>query len=145
MPNPLIDQGSLNRIRASVTWQDFPGLNVTAPYLNKSGITLSLDSDSTTFLPTKTGAVISLEPYVMATLVMGLLKTQSLAARYKQQLETNSALGDGVVRPDSVAHPPYDLINCALINPRELGFSGEDASYTIVARGYYLVNSDLWL
>ena len=38
--NPLIDQGVLNRIRGSVQWADFPGLNVTAPFLDREGINL---------------------------------------------------------------------------------------------------------
>ena len=36
--NPLIDQGVLNRIKGNVTWNNFPGLNVTAPFLDKDGI-----------------------------------------------------------------------------------------------------------
>ena len=57
MPNPLIEQGSLNRIKASVVWNDNADLNVTAPYLGAAGIRLGLDGGTTVFLPTMTGAV----------------------------------------------------------------------------------------
>ena len=58
--NPLIPQGTVNRLRGSVIWNDFPQLNVTAPYLGTDGIGFSLDGESTVFLPTMTGAVTSL-------------------------------------------------------------------------------------
>lgn len=43
--NPLIPQGTLNRVRASVVWPSFPNLNVTASYLGRMGIRLSLDGE----------------------------------------------------------------------------------------------------
>ena len=33
MANPLIAQGVLNLLRASVTWNNFQGLNVTAGFV----------------------------------------------------------------------------------------------------------------
>lgn len=145
MANPLVDQGTLNRIKGSIVWQNFPALNVTAPFLNREGIRLALDGDATRFLPTMTGAVTSPEPYQMVTLTINLLKTQGLASQYKSQMETQTVLGDCVVRPDTVALPPYDLINCALESVRELVFSGEDAGFSVTVRGYYSINSSLFV
>ena len=144
MANPLIVQGSLNRLRASVVWNDFPSLNVTASYLGKDGITLALDGESTAFINTMTGAVTSPEPYQMITLTLNLLKTQGLAGLYKSQVETSALLGNGVVRPDSLALPAYDITNCAIESVRELKFSGEDAGFAVTVKGYYLVNSSLY-
>ena len=145
MANPLVDQGTLNRLKGSVVWQNFSALNVTAPFLNREGIRLALDGDATRFLPTLTGAVTSPEPYQMVTLTINLLKTQGLAAQYKRQMETQTVLGDCVVRPDTIALPPYDLVNCALESVRELSFSGEDAGFSVTVRGYYNINSSLYV
>lgn len=142
--NPLISQGTLNRLRASVVWSAFPQLNVTAPYLGKEGIRLSLEGESTTFIGTMTGAVTSPEPYMMISMAMNLLKTQQLADAYKRQMQNSALLGDGVVRPDSAILSPYSLINCAIESVRELDFSGGDAGYAVTVKGYYLVNNDLW-
>lgn len=142
--NPLIAQGSLNRLSASVTWTTNQSLNVTPSFLNKDGISLSLDGEATTFLPTLTGAVTSNEPYMMITLMIHLLKTQSLSGQYKAQLETNSNLGDGVVRVDTRAHPAYDLTNCAISTVREITANGENAGWSVTIRGYYQVNNTLW-
>lgn len=144
MSSPLILLGSLNRLRASVVWNDFPSLNVTASYLGKDGISLALDGESTAFINTMTGAVTSPEPYQMITLTLNLLKTQGLAGLYKSQVETSALLGNGVVRPDSVALPAYDITNCAIESVRELKFSGEDAGFAVTVKGYYLVNSSLY-
>lgn len=142
--NPLVAQGTLNRLRASIVWPSFPVLNVTSSYLGRGGIRLSLDGDTTLFLPTMTGAVTSPEPYTQITCTIHLLKSQGLAAFYKSQMELNSLIGDGVVRADSVTIPPYMIINCAIFTIRELGFAGDDADFAITVRGYYLLNSAMW-
>ncbi|MGH8321583.1 MAG: hypothetical protein ACRESI_06485 [Gammaproteobacteria bacterium] len=144
MSNPLITQGTLNRLRASVVWNDFSNLNVVASYLGKDGIRLKLDGESTVFINTMTGAVTSPEPYQMITLTMHLLKTQPLAALYKAQMENLALLGNGVVRPDSAALPAYDIVNCAIESVAELNFSGADAGFAVDIKGYYLVNSSLY-
>ena len=144
--NPLIDQGQLNRVRGSMSWDNFPALNVTAPYLGPDGISLALEGGSTVFLPTMTGAVLSPEPYMMASVTLHLLKTQALCDAYKAQMELNSPLGNGTVRPDVVAGGigPYDIINAAIESVRELSFSGRSAEWIVVCRGYYLVNAQLF-
>ncbi len=142
--NPLIAQGTLNRVRASIVWSSFPSLNVTAPYLGRAGIRLSLDGESTLFIPTMTGAVTSPEPYQMITCTIHLLKSQQLASLYKGQMEVSALIGDGTIRPDSVTLAPYQIINCAIQSVRELGFAGDDADFAVAIRGYYLVNSSMW-
>lgn len=144
MANPLVTQGSLNRIRASVIWNSNPTLNVTSSYLGKDGVRLALDGETVAYIGTMTGAVTSPEPYQMIRLTMHLLKTQGLAALYKAQMENNALLGDGVVRPDSLALPAYDIVNCAIESVPELNFSGNDAGFAVNIKGYYLVNSSLY-
>ena len=144
MPNPLIAQGSLSKIRASVTWGSFPQLNVTAPYLGKAGIRLQLQGESVLYLPTMTGAVTSPEPYMMIECTINLIKPQSLANLYKQQMEDNALLGDGSVRPDATALGVYALTNCAIKGVRELDFSGEHEGFAVTIGGYYFTNSSLF-
>jgi len=142
--NPLVAQGTLNRLRGSVAVVDFPQLNVTASFLGKEGISLSLDGEATTYIPTMTGAVTSAEPYQMITLTVNLLKTQFVANLYKNQQETNSLLGDIVVTPDATTLGFYNLTNCSIRSVNELRFSGEDAGYVVTIGGYYLINSSAW-
>lgn len=144
--NPLVDQGSLNRLRASVVWTNTPTLNVTAAYLGRMGVSLALEGASTLFLPTMTGVVTSLEPYMMITITIHLLKTQQLASLYKAAMETNSLIGDGTVRPDvqSGILAPYLVANCAVEAVRELSFSGDNADFAVTVRGFYLLNSAAW-
>lgn len=144
MSNPSVQLGSLNRLRASVTWPSFPQLNVTASFLGKEGVSLGFDGDAVVFIDTMTGAVTSPEPYQMITLSINLLKTQSLSAQYESQRQLNALLGNGTVRPDASTLPPYQLTNCAIRTVRELKFSGQDAGYMVECRGYMLINSNLW-
>ncbi len=142
--NPLVTQGTLNRVLATVSWPSFPSLNVTLPYLGKEGITLTLQGEATTMIPTLSGAVTSPEPYMMIELSMHLLRTQPLGAAYKAQMELSTPLGDGVVRPDSTSLPPYDIFNCAITGVQSLKFAGEDPGFMVTVRGYYVLNSSLF-
>lgn len=143
--NPLVEQGTLNRVRGSVNWANFPELNVTAPYLGAEGIGLALEGGSTVYLPTMTGAVTSREPYMMIGLTMHLLKTQLLADAYKSRIELNALLGAGTVRPDVQSGlQPFDIVNCAIEGVRELRFSGRDAEFVVAVRGYWITNNDLF-
>lgn len=142
--NPLIDQGSLNRLRASVVINDFPSLNVTAPYLGEEGISITLDGDATAYLNTLTGAVTSPEPFQKVTVNIHLLKTQGLAGQYKAQQEALSLVGNIVVRPDSKALPAYDFNNCSIQGIRDLKLNGKDAGFMVRIGGIYIINQNLY-
>lgn len=144
MANPLVVQGTLNRLRGSVVVTDAPELTVTAPYLGKEGISISLEGETTLYLPTMTGAVTSAEPYQMVTITMHLLKTQFVADQYKQRAETLSTIGNVTVRTDASTLGNYEFINCAIKNPSSLAFNGQSADYMVQIAGYYPLNSSLF-
>ena len=141
MANPLVTQGTLNRLRASVVVPQAPELNVTAAYLGKEGISLALEGETTLYIPTMTGAVTSAEPYQMCSVSVNLLKTQFVANLYKQRMELLSTIGDIVVRPDASALGDYQIFNCAIRSVAELNMSGQDAGFRVTLGGYYNVNS----
>jgi hypothetical protein len=148
MADPLVALGSLNRLRASIYWNSFPQLNITASFLGVDGIRLGLDGGAVAFLPAMTGTVASPEPYQMITLSANLLKTQQLAELYKNQMEVDARIGDGTVYPDVAISQNglgvYMVRNCAIESVAELAFSGTDAGFRVTMRGYYLINSSLW-
>lgn len=144
MPNPLIDQGTLNRLRGSLVVADSPELNVTAPYLGEAGISLGLEGQTTVFLNTMTGAVTSPEPYMLASVAVSLLKTQSLSDIYKQRMESDARIGQITVRPDAATLGNYVLVNCAIESVGNLSFNGRDAGFGVTIKGYYNVNANLW-
>lgn len=144
MPNPLVSQGSLNRLRGSVVVSDIPSLNVTAAYLGEAGISLALEGNSVTYINTLTGAVTSPEPYMICSCVVNLLKTQSLSDLYKQQMESDARLGSLTVRPDAVTLGAYPLINCSIENVAPMSFNGRDAGFGVTLKGYYNINNSLW-
>lgn len=144
MGNPLISQGSLNRLRGSIVFTSASELNITAPFLGKEGIRLALEGESTVMLPQMTGVVTSPEPYLMASISINLIKTQSLAALFKARMELNSLLGDLTVRPDAAALGVYQFSNCAIQSTPDLNFAGDDAAYRTIIKGTYYINSSLW-
>src|SRR5579862_2688001 len=137
--NPLVDQGVLNLLAANVTWTNFPALNVTAPYLDKAGLTLRLEGQTTVQHETMTGVVQSPQPYMPVSLVIPLLKTQPLSDSYKSQMEASAVLGDGTVWPDvsSGGLSSYQLGNMAIQSVGELNFGGTTPLWGVTLRGVY--------
>lgn len=145
MPNPLIPQGTVNRLVSSLTWENFPELNVTPPYLSREMMRFARDGNAVTFIPTATGQATSPEPYLMVTITMVLLKTQGLAAAYEAQLQSNATLGECTIRPDvTEGIGAFDITNCAIETVGELTFDGSSAGYPITIRGSMPINNDLW-
>ena len=144
--NPLIDQGVLNRVLGSVVWSNFPNLNVTAPYLDREGINLRLTGNSTAQLPTLTGTVQSPECYMPISVVIALLKTQSLAEAYKAQMENLSTIGPGTVYPDvsTGGISSYQIYNAAIETVGDLLFNGTTPLYGVTCTGFYPVNNALF-
>lgn len=143
--NPLLDLGVLNRILGSVTWTNFPALNVTAPYLDKDGINLRLDGEASQNLPAMTGTVQSPEPYIQVEVVISLLKTLPLSGAYKAQWEDYPVIGPGTVYPDvSSGLPSFQVYNMAISRVGDLLFNGTTAMYGVSCRGYYVVSNALF-
>lgn len=144
MANPLITQGTLNRLKMSVIIPAFPELNITPPFLLPAMLTLRLDGPVVTRIPTSTGSITSLEPVQHATVVAALMRTQSLADLYKRQMESNALIGDITVRGDSALLSPYQFINCSILGVPEQIFNGTDPGYAVTLEGYYPVNNQAW-
>ena len=142
--NPLVPQGTLNRIRGSINVVDIPALNVTAPFLGKEGISVTFDGNSTQMIQTMTGIVTSGEPFIMANMTVNLLRTQGLANQYKNQLELNSLIGDIMLTPDASTLSQYTFHNCAIQSVDPLKVNGMDAGFVVHLTGYYLINSNLF-
>lgn len=142
--NPLIQQGTLNRVRTSLVVPNYPNLNVTAPYLGKSQITVDLAGPFDDLIGTATGAVTSPEPYTMGTMTVNLLKTQSLAAQWLAQAQTTSDLGTITAHSDSASWPEITL-NSAIIRQIEPGvYDGTDPVIRVTLEGVFYLNNDLW-
>lgn len=146
MAFPQVQQGVLNRARGSVVWNDFPSLNVTAPYLGQAGISLSFGGPATSQLPTMTGVAQSPELMQLATIRINLLKTQTLADLYKQQMELSSVLGDCTIYPDVQTNGigVYQITNCSMGTLETLTLNGTDAGWIIPVIGVYEINSALF-
>ena len=141
MANPLIDQGTLNRLRGSVTYANFPQLNVISANLAKEAIRLSLDGPATAYLPVMTGAVPSPEPYQICTLTINLVKSEIISNTYKTQFEDTVLIGPVTVRSDSITLGIYQLINCVLENVREQSYAGDDPAWSVTVKGTYQINA----
>ena len=137
MGTPFVPQGTLNRVRCAVVCSNFPTLNITAPYMGKSFARISFSGEFTQLLPTATGGVASPEPYVMATISVGLLRTQALAAQWQAQAGLTGAIGPVTIYPDSSTYPNISLDN-AVISEIDPGmYDGTDPVVRLTLKGIY--------
>lgn len=145
MANPLIALGTVNRLVSSITLNDHPELNITPSFMGRPMARFARDGQAVAQLPAATGIVNSPEPYMMVTITVALLKTQSLAARWENALRTNAILGEITVRPDvTEGIGAFDVSNASLETVGELAFDGSSADYGITIRGTYPINSGLF-
>ena len=142
--NPLVAQGTLNRVRCSVIVPNYSNLNITSPYMGKSFASIDFEGAFDEQIETATGVVTSPEPYVMATVTVGLLRTQSLALAWLTQAQTISDLGTITIHSDTSAWPAI-TIGSAVIRSLEPGaYDGMDPVARITLRGVYDINNNLW-
>jgi hypothetical protein len=133
--------GVLNRLRASVTYNDHPELNVTSNFLTTEGIRLALEGNATDLLPAMVSLVSSPAPYLSASLTMSLVRSSTLAQLYKLQIEDVTLMGMVTIWPDTDVLTPFVLNNVALESVREMAMAGMEAAMVVTARGYYNVNT----
>ncbi|QQN37209.1 hypothetical protein JHW33_08380 [Rahnella aceris] len=140
----MISPGVLNRVRASVKFNDHPELNVSASYLAKQGVEISFQGNITDFLPAMTGAVQSPQPYLIMQGKVHLLRSQALAAQYKSQWERNSAIGDAKLYSDSSVFGDFEIYDTGITNVQDMTFAGGEPGVAITITGTYYVNSEMW-
>jgi len=144
MANPYLTAGPLNRARVHIVVAATPTLNITAQFMGKSFATIEFEGDFTTQIEVGTGVVNSPEPYVMATISCGLLRSQSLSGAWLTQAQTGTVLGDVTIYSDTSAWPPITLNDTAVRMLQPGRFDGTDPIVALTLRGSYNINSSLW-
>lgn len=142
--NPQVSQGTLNRIRGAINFASNAGLNITAPYLGREGISIAFDSNFGQRIPAMTGAVSSPDAYVMATITVHLLKSQPFSAVWKEQVEELNTLGNMTIVPDASTLPNYAIQNVMVLRADPGAINGSSADYIVVLQGDYQINSQLF-
>lgn len=143
--NPLISQGTLNKLKGAILIPGFTSLNVTASYLTKAGIKLSFNGEATVDIDTMTGVVKSPEPYLKFSLEFDAVKTNGFAQLWRNQMESNTLLGDISVVPDTTGLTNYNLSNASIASIGELPFDGTSNAYAVTLTGVYYINSAMWI
>lgn len=144
MPNPLVSQGTLNRVRCHIVVPNFTGLNITSSYMGKSFAHIALEGDFTDQIGTGTGVVNSPEPYVFASITVGILRTQALASSWRAQWEDNSVIGDVTIHSDTAAWDAITINSAAIRHFDPNAYDGTDPVCALVLRGTYNINNSLW-
>jgi hypothetical protein len=144
MANPIISQGTLNRLLTQITFGSYPALNIASYNMGKSFATLSFSDPFTTQIDTATGIVNSPEPYVKATISVGILRTQSLAAAWLAQVASNSIIGSATAYSDTVTFPAITLNNVSILGLDPGAYDGNTPVTQLTLTGLYYPNASLW-
>lgn len=144
MANPYLTAGPLNRVRCHVVIPGTPTLNITPEFMGKSFARIEFEGDWTQQIETATGVVDSPEPYVMATITVGLLRSQALAASWMAQGQSYTVLGDVTIYPDTSVFPSLTINSTAIRAIDPGAFDGTDPVVRLTLRGSFNINSQLW-
>ncbi len=142
--NPMVPQGSLNKVRAHIVVPNYPTLNISPSYLGDDGFSLDLDEDAVRQLKTATGLVNSPEVFVEATCTINLLRTQNLSLQWMQQMENTAQIGRIVAHSDSAAFTGRTVHNCSILKVQPGRMNGTTATVDVTIRGVYYVNNSMW-
>ena len=143
--NPLVPQGTLNRVRCSIVVPSFTNLNITSAYMGKSMATITFDEAAwVDQIQTATGVVTSPEPYVMATINVGILRTQSLAQSWITQATNTGVIGDVIIHSDTASFSAISLADVVIKSFDPGSYDGIDPVSKLVLRGTFYINNNLW-
>jgi len=142
--HPLVTQGTLNRLRASVIVPGFTSLNVSSQYMGKNFVSVEPEGDFALLIETATGAITSPEPYCFMNVTVDLLRTQSLSQSWLTQAETTAVLGDVSIHPDTTAFDSIDISETIIQKVTPGVFDGQDPIVRVNLRGVFYLNNNLW-
>ena len=142
--NPLVAQGFLNRVKASLTVTDTPALNISASYLAKEMLSIRTTGPATDIIQTATGTVLSANVYMPIEVVVHTLRTQGLGESWRQRFLSDTSLGEIVATTDSTVFGDFTILNAALTNFQEMTVNGTQAGFILLLSGYWVVNNDMW-
>ena len=141
----LVQQGTLNRLRASIVIPGNPTLNVNADHLGPEGINFDFEGAATDFPPTMTGFVTSAAPYVGVMIRVQMLRTQGIAGAWQQQFQQSTVLGTVKIHTDVTITGVSSLTfrETAVRRLPPFRMDGRDPYYPVELFGAYLINADL--
>lgn len=142
--NPQVLLGSLNKLRANLKFTSNPSLNILPSYMNQAGLTVGFEGQATNYSEVYVGVVPSPNPFILVTIRFGVLKTQALGPLWKAQVESNTLIGDFVLRPDVQGFPAFNFTNGFIMNPDEIAMNGSNPAFGISLKATYSINSSLW-
>jgi hypothetical protein len=144
MANPYLVAGPLNRVRCHVVIAAIPTLNITSSFMGKSFAHIEFEGDFVQQIEVGTGVVNSPEPYVMASITVGLLRSQTLASAWLSQSQDTGVLGDVTIHSDTSAFPAITLNDAAIRSISPGSYDGTDPVVRLTIRGTFNVNGNLW-
>jgi hypothetical protein len=144
MANPYLNAGPLNRVRCHIVVQAIPTLNIQSSSMGKSFAHIEFEGDFVQQIETATGVVDSPEPYVMATITVGILRSQALSAAWLAQVQNTGVLGDVTIHSDTSVFPAITINDTAVRSLSPGSYDGTDPVVRLVLRGTYNVNAALW-
>ena len=144
MANPYLIAGPLNRVRCHGVVADTPTLNIQAQSMGKSFAHIELEGDFVHQIETATGVVNSPEPYVMANITIGLLRSQPLSAAWLAQAQDTGVIGDVTIHSDTSAFPAITLNDTSIRSIAPGAYDGTDPVVRLTLRGTFNLNGALW-
>ena len=144
MANPNFIPAPINRLVASVVWNDFTQLNITPSQLMPEAVELSFNGAPTVNIPALTNVVPSQEPYIQIDMVANIIKTSPLASLFKSQMELSSYLGSCTVRSDAISLGTFQFENVSIVRVERMSFGGREAGFALSFGGVYQINAAMW-
>lgn len=136
--------GSLNRALTHITFASFPALNIGPQNMGKSFARINFEGDFNHQAEVAVGVVTSPEPYVMAVVNVGVLRTQALGAAWWTQILATTTLGTMTIYPDTPSFQSITVSSTVVKGFDPDAYDGMDPVIKMVLRGVVYPNSNMF-
>lgn len=139
-----VPQAPVNIARGAVNVLSNANLSINASNLGKEGIKISFNGDASDAVDLATSITMVQRPYQTAVATISISKANSLAEMWRNQLQSNSDIGDVYIRADVSLRSDYVLYRCHIKSIEAGGISNGDVTDSIVIHGEYRINEALF-
>ncbi len=134
----------INKTLTKIAFNDYPSLNVNASHLSAEGISLNIDSPSTTPLDGMTQVVQSVQAYMKLSITINILKTSNLYMEWFSQVMQSCYVGSVTLYCDSKSMTELTIQNCAISSLDSIALNGTTAYVPFKVTGSIDINKSCW-
>lgn len=141
---PNFPQLPVTRLSATVSFQNYPQLNLLGHNLGLDGLEFQTNSPGAILLPQMANQVVSAEPYVQVTVSIPIIRVQPVYLAWINQFLIDSVLGLCTITPDNANQGPRQITDVVIADLPDEKYDGKNPIGVFTIKGTWVGNYSLY-